>query len=58
MITDRGNPYIPQLDATVGIGLVGLSAVGIAYVAIGDITGVGVADDFLLAPLSAGVGKG
>lgn len=32
--------------------------IGIVVVAADDATGIGVADDFLLAPLGAGIGKG
>ena len=55
---ERGDPYIPQLDCIIGIGLVGVGAIGMVYIIGNDITGVGVADDFLVGPLSAGVGEG
>ena len=41
-----------------GIGLATICVVGIIIIASDDITGVGVANDFLLGPLSAGVGQG
>lgn len=41
-----------------GVGLVVVCAVGIIWVAGNDVTGVGVADDFLLGPLGSGVGQG
>ena len=33
-------------------------AIGIVVVAADDVTGIGVADDFLFGPLGAGVGEG
>lgn len=35
-----------------------VSVIGIIVVAADDVTGVGVADDFLLGPLGAGIGGG
>ena len=35
-----------------------VSVIGIIVVAADDVTGVGVADDFLLGPLGAGIGEG
>ena len=43
---------------TFEIGLVVICTVGIIAVAADDVTGVGVADDFLFGPLGAGVGEG
>ena len=34
------------------------SVIGIIVVAADDVTGIGVADDFLLGPLGAGIGEG
>ena len=42
----------------IGAGLVVICTVGIIAVAADDLTGVGVADDFLFGPLGAGVGEG
>lgn len=39
-------------------GLVVICTVGIIAVAADDLTGVGVANDFLFGPLGAGVGEG
>ena len=33
-------------------------AIGIVVIAADDVTGIGVADDFLLGPLGTGVGEG
>lgn len=38
--------------------MIALCSIGVAIVAADDLTCIGVVDDFLLAPLSAGVGKG
>jgi hypothetical protein len=35
-----------------------VSVIGIIVVAADDVTGIGVADDFLLGPLGAGIGEG
>lgn len=45
-------------EPVLGVGLVVVSVVGIVWVAGNDVTGVGVADDFLLGPLGGGVGQG
>ncbi|WP_052335627.1 RHS repeat-associated core domain-containing protein [Faecalispora jeddahensis] len=45
-------------EPVLGVGLVVVCAVSIAFVAADDATGIGVADDFLFEPLGAGVGKG
>lgn len=41
-----------------GAALVTVSVIGIIVVAADDVTGIGVADDFLLGPLGAGIGEG
>ena len=45
-------------EPVIGAGLVVICTVGIIAVAADDLTGVGVADDFLFGPLGAGVGEG
>ena len=50
--------YEFSLDPVLGVGLITVCTVGLVVVALDDATGIGVADDFLLGPLSAGVGKG
>ena len=42
----------------IGAGLVVICSIGIVVAAADDLTGVGVADDFLFGPLGAGVGEG
>lgn len=54
----RGPAYSINWGAVAGVALVAVCAVGIAFVAADDATGFGVADDFLFAPLSAGVSQG
>ena len=50
--------YKMSWDPVIGAGLVVICTVGIIAVAADDLTGVGVADDFLFGPLGAGVGEG
>lgn len=38
--------------------MVAMCTIGIVIVAADDLTGVGVADDFLYGPFGAGLGKG
>ena len=54
----RGPAYAKSLDVLVGVGVVSICAIGIVIVAADDLTGIGIADDFLLAPLSTGLGQG
>ena len=62
---ERGKEHLPpdpsykmSWDPVIGAGLVVICTVGIIAVAADDLTGVGVADDFLFGPLGAGVGEG
>ena len=62
---ERGEEHLPpdpsykmSLEPVIGVSLVVLCTVGIIAVAADDLTGVGVADDFLFGPLGAGVGEG
>ena len=50
--------YKMNWEPVIGVGLVVICAVSIIAVAADDVTGIGVADDFLFGPLSAGVGEG
>mgnify|MGYP004581748433 CR=1 FL=1 len=50
--------YKMSWESVIGAGLVVICTVGIIAVAADDLTGVGVADDFLFGPLGAGVGEG
>ena len=61
----RGKDHLPpdpsykmNWEQVIGVGLVVVCVVGIIAVAADDVTGVGVADDFLFGPLGAGVGEG
>ena len=50
--------YEFTLDTIIGIGMVTICAIGMVAITVDDLTGVGVADDFLYGPLGAGFGKG
>ena len=50
--------YEFTLDTIIGIGMVTICAIGMVAITADDLTGVGVADDFLYGPLGAGFGKG
>lgn len=50
--------YKFNLEPIIGVGLITICAVGVIIVAADNVTGIGVADDFLLGPLGAGVGEG
>ena len=50
----RGPAYVP----IVGIALVTVCSIGMAIVAVDDMSGVGVVDDVLFAPLGAGISEG
>ncbi len=61
----RGKEHLPpspeykfSWEPIVGIGVVTICAIGIVVVAIDDVTGIGVGDDFLFTPLGAGFTKG
>ena len=54
----RGSAYTFSWGTVAGAALVTVSVIGIIVVAADDVTGVGVADDFLLGPLGAGIGEG
>ena len=54
----RGPAYADVIKPIVGIAIVAVCVVGIAAVAADDVTGFGVADDFLFGPLGAGAGEG
>ena len=62
---ERGKDHLPpdpsykmNLEPVIGVGLAAVCVVGIIAVAADDATVIGVADDFLLGPLGAGVGEG
>ena len=55
---DRGPAYSIGWEPIAGVALVTVCAIGIVVVAADDVTGIGVADDFLFGPLGAGVGEG
>lgn len=41
-----------------GVGLLTISSLGMAVVTLDDVTGIGIGDDFLYGPLSAGISAG
>lgn len=54
----RGPAYAAQDKPILGMVIVTLCTIGIIAVAIDDVSGVGVVDDFLFAPLGIGVEEG
>lgn len=54
----RGPAYSTLWEPAVGVALVTVCVVGIVVVAADDLTGIGVADDFLFVPLGMGVESG
>ena len=50
--------YEFSIEPVLGVALVSVCAIGIVVVAADDVTGVGVADDFLFGPLGTGVSTG
>ena len=50
--------YEFSIEPVLGAALVSVCAIGLVVVAVDDVTGVGVADDFLFGPLGTGVGTG
>ena len=54
----RGPAYSINWGAVAGVALITVCVVGLTVVIIDDATGLGAADDFLIGPLSTGVGKG
>lgn len=56
-IPHKGKAY-DIVQGVCGVGLVAVCTIGITIIVAGDALGIGVADDFLIAPLGSGVGKG
>lgn len=54
----RGPAYSMSNETAIGVALVAACTIGIIFVAVDDVTGVGIADDFLFAPLGAGISEG
>ena len=50
--------YEISLEPVLGAGLIVICVVGIVVVAADDMTGIGIADNYLYGPLGAGIGKG
>lgn len=54
----RGPAYVPTAEIALGVVLVVGCGVGLAFVAINNVTGAGVLDDTFLVPLGEGFKKG
>ena len=54
----RGPAYNIGWEQVVGIALVTICVIGVVIVAVDDVSGIGVADDFLFGPLGTGIGSG
>ena len=54
----RGSAYTFSWGTVAGAALVTVAVIGIIVAEADDVTGIGVADDFLLGPLGAGIGEG
>lgn len=54
----RGTPYAINWDTVAGATLVTACVIGMGIIIVDDATGVGIADDVFLGPLSTGVGQG
>lgn len=61
----RGKQHLPpspeyefSIEPVVGTVIVAACVIGIAVVAADDLTGVGIADDYLFVPLGSGITQG
>lgn len=54
----RGPAHLIKWEPVVGAALVVICAIGIVAVAADDLSGIGIADNFLFGPLSTDVAKG
>ena len=54
----RGPAYLFDWKPIAGVGLIIVCVIGVGAVAVDDVTGFGVADDYLFGPLGAGIEKG
>ena len=61
----RGKEHLPpspeyqfSWEPFIGIGITAVCVIGIVVIAVDDVSGIGVADDFLLGPLGTGVASG
>ena len=54
----RGDSYAIEWQKLAGVALITVCVVGCAIIAIDDISGVGICDDFLLGPLGSGLVQG
>lgn len=50
--------YMLSLNSMLGIGIVTICIVGIVIIAVDDASGIGIADDYLFAPLIAFLKEG
>lgn len=61
----RGKKHLPpspeyefSLRSIAGVALFAVSIIGVGVLSMDDMTGIGIADDFLVGPVSAGVSQG
>lgn len=54
----RGPAYTVVLQPVIGVALVTICLAGVSYVIANDVSGAGIADDFLLIPLTEGIREG
>ena len=54
----RGPAHIEQIQPVLGVALVTVCTVGMAFVVANDATVIGFIDDFLIGPLGTGIGSG
>jgi hypothetical protein len=57
-IPHKDDDHYDIVQGVCGVGLVVVCAIGITIIAADDTLGIGVTDDFLIAPLGSGIGKG
>ena len=57
-VNGKRGPAYESIEPIVGTALIAICVIGVVVVAADDLTGVGVADDFLFVPLGTGIGNG
>jgi len=50
--------FVFSLRPIAGVALFAVSIIGAGVLSMDDMTGIGIADDFLIGPVSAGVSQG
>lgn len=54
----RGPAHLSIKNKLTGAGIVVICSLGVAYVALNDLSGAGTMDDYLMAPLVSGIREG